>query len=292
MRRFLNGLFSPFHDFNIATIVAPAPDTLRLFSGKRAGRVLLRTFGPLGLDTALQPNLFSNKVGRWNPSGNSATPPAVDGIAAPTILGTATVRNVAVTNMATRARRMGYVSAATAAAFAGNYNAGGQYTIGATAGLGGFYYVCRFVSSDAAAVSGARMFVGLRAPAVPTNVEPDTLVNTLGVAALSTSANLQLVSGGSAAQAAIDLGVNFPANGLSTDLYELALFAPPNTQEVYWQVTRLNTGHIASGVLNGVVGVAIPAAATPLGHMAWRCNNAQLLAVGLDVVSLYIETDN
>ena len=42
----------------------------------------------------------------------------------------------------------------------------------------------------------------------------------------------------------------------------------------------------------GAVGTVIPAATTFLAHSAWRCNNATALAVGIDVVSVYIETDN
>jgi len=57
-------------------------------------------------------------------------------------------------------------------------------------------------------------------------------------------------------------------------------------------VTRVNTGDVATGTLSGAVGTVIPAATTFLAHSAWRCNNATALAVGIDVVSLYLETDN
>ena len=281
----------------LGLLAAPTPppaDVLTLFAGKKAGRMMPRFMGPSGLDVTVQPGLFSNKVGRWNPGGNSLTVPGLDGLFAPTSLGTTTIRAVATTSMATRARRMGYVSAATAAAVCGQYTTVAQFTIGATGGIGGFFHVCRFVPSDAAAVAGARMFVGLRnATAVPTNIEPSSgQTNMVGVAQISTSSNLHIVYGGSAAQAAIDLGANFPANGLSTDLYELALFAPPDSQVVHYMVTRLNTGHVASGTLSGTVGTVLPAATTFLGHAAWRNNNATALACGLDIVSIYVETDN
>jgi hypothetical protein len=293
MRDFINSLISPFHDFRLFTPAAPATDVLRMFAGKKSGRMLPRIIGPSGLDTSLQPNLFSNKVGRWNPAGGSTTLPGVDGFAAPTPIGTVTSRPVASTNMITRVRRLGYAGTAAAGIICGHYSPVMQFTIGATGDVGGFFYCTRFIPADPAAVAGARMFIGLRNSAAnPANIEPNTQINCVGVAQLSTSNNLQLVSGGSAAQAAIDLGVNFPANGLSTDLYELALFAPPNTQVIHWQVTRLNTGHVASGTLNGAVGTAIPAASVLLGHTAWRCNNATLLACGLDIASIYIETDN
>jgi hypothetical protein len=278
----------------VATPAAPGADKLNLFAGKKAARMLPRFMGPSGLDVTLQPLIATNKIAWWNPPGNATTVPGVLGIAAPTAVGTATARNVAATNIATRARRLGYVSAATAGSLSGHYSAVAQFTIGATGGIGGFFYVCRFVVSDAAAVSGARMFVGLRnAVAAPTNVEPSSgQTNMAGVAQISTSNNLQIVYGGSAAQTAIDLGASFPANTLSADLFELALFAPPDTQVIYYQVTRVNTGDVATGTLSGAVGTVIPAATTFLAHTAWRCNNATAAAVGIDVVSVYIETDN
>jgi hypothetical protein len=278
----------------VASPAVPAADKLNLFAGRRANRMLPRFIGPSGLDATLQPLIAANKIGWWNPAGNQTTVPGNVGFLAPTAQGTATARNVAATNLATRSRRLGYVSAATAGSLAGHYQASAQLTIGATGGIGGFFYVCRFVVSDAAAVSGARMFVGLRnAVAAPTNVEPSTgQTNMVGVAQISTSNNLQIVYGGSTAQTAIDLGASFPANTLSADLYELALFAPPDTQVIHYQVTRVNTGDVAAGTLSGAVGTVIPAATTFLAHTAWRCNNATALAVGIDVVSVYLETDN
>ena len=164
---------------------------------------------------------------------------------------------------------------------------------GTGAGLGGFHYVCRFVPSDAANVSGARMFIGLRnAIAAPTNVEPSTLTNCIGVAQISTSNNLHIVYGGSAQQTPIDLGAGFPANGASAAAYEIQLFASPVNQTISWKVARLDTGDTVSGNLSGTVGSQVPAATTFLAHAAWRCNNATALACGLDVVSVYLETDN
>lgn len=276
-------------------VSAPAAGTVRVFRKDQGGRQMLAFIGPSGLDATVQPFLATNKIARWNAMGNTPNTPINDGFAAAfTVLGTATARNVATSNFITRLRRLGYVSAATAGALCGHYATVAQWTIGTGARLGGFHYVCRFVPSDAAAASGARMFVGLRnAVAAPTNIEPSSgQVNMIGLAQISTSNNLHIVYGGSAAQAPIDLGVNFPANGASTAAYELQLFAAPSNQTVSYKVTRLDTGDTASGTLTGTVGTQVPAATTFLGHAAWRCNNATALACGLDVVQVYIESDN
>ncbi len=267
---------------------APADGFLTLYGKKIGGRTMLSQMGPSGLDTALQPNLGGNKVALWMPPGNSTAAPGLFGMSALAVTGTAAARIVATTNMLTRMTRLAYVSAATAAAFAGVREAAAKYTTGAGAGLGGFFARYRFATSDPSNVNGARMFVGLSASiGAPTNVEPSTLVNVIGVAQLSTSANLQIVHGSTVAQAPIDLGANFPANRASQDVYELTLFSP-TAGGCYYEVTRLNTGAKASGFLAAPV---CPAGTTLLCHQLWRTNNATAVAVGLDICGIYIETD-
>lgn len=279
----------------VATPAAPPAGSATLFLKTLAGQVMLAVMGPSGLDVSLQTSMARNDVGYWRPQGNSVVVPGVLGYTAPTIVGTPTVRNVAITNFYTRLCRLGYVSAATAGAFAESRVAVAQVTIGAGAGLGGFTKVTRFGISDAAAVAGARMFVGVSSnTAAATNVEPATLTNSIGVGHGAADTTLKLYFGGSAAQAPIDLGVNFPCNTLSVDAYELALFASTENGNVGWMVTRLNTGAVASGTLTAATaGLQLPLNTTLLSyHKAWRCNNATLLAVGLDIMSDYIETEN
>jgi hypothetical protein len=275
---------------------APSTGSVTLFRKSVGGRQLPAFIGPSGLDSALQPLLARNKVGFWCPPGNATTVPGILGFTAFSVTGTATARNVATTRMFTRMRRLGYVSATAAGSLAGARVAVAQITLGTTASgipVGGFFKVIRFGCSDAATVDGARQFVGISASTgAPTNVEPSTLVNSIGVGHGAADTNLFLYWGGSAAQTPIDLGVNFPANTLSVDVYELALFCASGSAEVNWQVTRLNTGHVASGTLTGTLGTQLPAVTTLLTYSQnWRSNNATALAVGLDIFSDYIETD-
>ena len=273
----------------IATPAAPADGFLSIYAKKIGGRTMLMQEGPSGLDTPFQPNLGGNKVALWMPPGNATTVPGVFGMLALTATGTATGRNVATTNLLTRMTRLGYVSAAAAGSLSGGRETALKYTMGAGGGLGGFFYRTRFGVSDTAAVSGARMFVGLGAStAAPTNVEPKTLVNSIGVVQMSSSNNLQMYcSGVSAGGNLVDLGENFPANTLSADAYELALFAPSAGGVVNYQVTRLNTGDVASGSFT----TNLPLGTVLLCHQLWRTNNATALAVGLDIAGIYMETD-
>ena len=268
--------------------VTPGADYGTIFIKKIAGRLMAAQVGPSGLYTTLQANLGGNKVALWMPPGGSVTVPGVFGMAALTATGTATSRAVATTNLLALMTRLGYVSAATAGALAGAREAVAKYTTGAGPGLGGFFARYRFGVSDPATVAGARMFVGLDAlTAAPTNIDPSTKVNCVGVGQIAASDNLQIIYGKATANTPIDLGADFPAN-TAADAYELNLFSPP-AGGVHWQVRRLNTAFEASGFL---ASADTPAATTLLCHQLWRCNNATALAVGLDVCGIYIETDH
>lgn len=276
---------------NVTSPTTPATDTLDLYGVKRGGRMLAHALTANHIADPLQPSLAFLKTARLNATGNS-TVLSAEGFLNLTVVGTPTIRNVASTNLFTRVRRLGYVSVATAGGLADVYSTAAQWTIGDGSGLGGFFFAVRFGTSDAATVSGARMFVGMRnAVAAPTNVEPNTLTNAVGVCQLSTSTNLQICYGGSAAQTAIDLGANFPASTLSADMYEVIFDAPPNSQVINYEVKRLGTAFVATGQLTGTVGTVIPAATTFVSPVLWRTNNATALAVGLDLSTLYIESD-
>lgn len=270
-------------------------DGIYFFPRNIANRMVPAFVGPSGLDSALQPLLARNKVGYWCPPGNAATVPGVMGYTAQTATGTATARTIAVTNGFTRARRLGYVSAATAGSLGGARVAVAQITLG-NGSTGGFFKVIRFGISDAVFVAASRMFVGISSSvAAPTNVEPSTLLNSIGVGTGAADTNLKLFYGGSTAQTPINLGVNFPALSTNADIYELALFSPPTTADkLYYQVSRVLTGQVARGEINNSnPGVTLPANTTLMTYnQSWRSNNATALAVGLDIVSDYIETDN
>ncbi len=295
------GLDNQLHDDTIykttvALPVAPA-DTVVMFGRKIANRAFPAFVGPSGLDSTLQVNLARNKVGYWCPPGGAVTLPGVFGYTAPTTTGfTTTLRAPATTNMFTRMRRLGFATAATAGTVGQFRVALAMFTLGAggTPALGGFFKVLRFGISDAAAVAGARMFMGVGPTTTPTNVEPSTLINCIGMGHGAADTNMRIFYGGSAAQTPIDLGVNFPANTRNVDVYDLALFAPPGTlNTVHYQVTRLNTDHVASGTLTAATaGLQLPLNTTLLSNQwGYRTNNATALAVGLDVFSDYIETD-
>lgn len=273
----------------------PSPiDTLRLYSQKVSGRMMPKFIGPSGLDTSLQPMLARNKVGYWNPPGGANTVPGVFGFTAYTAVGTATARVNSALNLFLRMKRLGYVSTATAGALASIRVPVAQVTLG-DGTYGGFHKIIRFGISDANLVAGARTWMGVSSStSAPTNVDLATLKNCFGMGHMDTDTNWKIYFGGNISQPPIDLGPDFPCNTTNVDVYELGIFCPPEDSKLYWEVIRLNTGHVASGMIDGTVDASntLPATNLMLSHsVGWRTNNTTALAVGLDIMSDYIETD-
>ena len=277
---------------DLAAAITAAPGAGVVRSGVRtlAAREFLSSRGSLWPEEVMQGHIGRMQRIEWR--GQNNTTVISQGAAAPTVA-TAQTRAVAATSKATRTIRSGAVSTAVAGTIASFLPASSTAiaTISDGSGNGGFLAIFRFVVSDAATVSGARMFVGMwSSTGSATNVESSSLTNCIGVAAISTSSNLFICFGGSTAQTAIDLGASFPANTLSADVYELVIHAPPTSTNVSWQVTRLNTGDIASGTItNTTPGTTLPASTTFLAPRLYRTNNATALTVGLDLASMVLE---
>ena len=242
---------------------SPASGNLTIYSKSIANRMIPKWVGPSGFDTPFQSSFAVNKIGVWSPPGNATTVPGVFGFTAPTAIGTATLRTSAATNIFTRTRRLGYNSAATAGQAGGHFQPNAIYTIGDGAGLGGFFYVCRFGSADA--IATAISFVGLSnlivTPVVTTS--PATFTNCIGIGCATGDTTYSIYYGGSAAQTPIALGVGFPAKVASTDLIELVLFAPTNSNTtVGYRATNLSR---YSAFTAAIVGTAMTSSAVTVG---------------------------
>jgi len=138
----------------------------------------------------------------------------------------------------------------------------------------------------------------------PANVDPATMTNCIGIAQLdSDGTQLYIVYGGSAAQTTIPLGTNFPPMaGIGPDngiVYELVLSSVADTTSdgtytdatIFYRVQRLGTSFVAEGTLTPTSAAETPTSATFLAFRMWRTNNLGLLAVSMDFLGSYSETD-
>jgi hypothetical protein len=275
----------------IATPATPGAGFLRMFARSVSGRLLPAIVGPSGLDTALQPFLARNKVGLFVPIGNSTTI-AVVGLSL-SATGTANGLNVASTNLHTRMRRIGWlVTTASPTAVVGARHAAAQWTVGGqSAKLGGFHNIWRWGPDTGVANASHRAFVGMRAStAAPTDVNPSTLTNMIGLGYDAADTNMQLMhNDGSGTATKIDLGASFPKP--STDkahVYEVALFSPPGTtQLVGYEITDLVTDAVATGVIT----TDLPTTTTFLTPWSMMSVGGVSSVVGIAVMGIYIESD-
>ena len=77
--------------------------------------------------------------------------------------------------------------------------------------------------------------------AAPTNVEPDTLINTIGVCKLSTSDNLHIFYNDATGLATtVDLGADYPANNVTAYTYDLEIYKDNESSNITIEVTRID----------------------------------------------------
>lgn len=274
-----------------AVPAAPATNTLNFFTKKRGGRMMAVAQGPSGLDTSLQGHLAFNAISQWNPAGNSTTITAI-GDAALTATGTATAANVATTNRHTYMKRLEHlVTVAATTAVAGFRATAAKWGIGsATADSGGFYFSCRFGPATGVATTTHRCFVGMaNTTAAPTDVEPSSITNMVGLGYDAADTNMQIMHRGAGAVTKIDLGASFPVPTADrTKAYELVLFSKPGTtQEVGYEVTDLATGAVASGLIT----TNMPTTATLLAPRLWMSVGGTSSVIGIALMNLYVESD-
>jgi hypothetical protein len=270
-----------------STPASPASG-LTTYAKAVGGRQMFAQEGKSGVDYSFQPFLARNKALLWQANGNATTSTIIGG-STPTAIGTATTRNIAITNFFTWIRRLGYVSPTNANSTAGLRYSVAQFARGPANGCGGFHFVARFGISDAVLATGARLFVGLTSStAVLGNTDPVSFTNIIGVGLDAADTTLQIFHNDAAGVATkINLGASFPES-TNTDFYELSLYSAPGGNSVFYQVINLTTNASASGEIT----TNLPLNTQLLAWQLWRHNVNTGLAVGLDISSVYLETDN
>lgn len=269
--------------------VGTAPTTgLDVFTRLKAGRELLAARSATET-TPYQPAMYSQKVALLSAAPGLAVPTATGW--SPAVTGTQALMTPAATNAFTRASRNRYNSAATASAAAGVRSAGHQCYR-----ADGFFFACRF--GIGASVATNRLFVGLSTTLVSLSltVEMSTLFNMIGFGCDSSQTTMRLVhNDGAGAAVVTDLGVDFPVNTSSLDLYEVCLYCEPGGTTVQWSIERVIeagakavTPKYASGTITST---DIPSTTTGLAAHIHHGNAATAAAAGVDMQFMYVETD-
>jgi hypothetical protein len=271
---------------------APSAGRGHLYAKDIGGRMMPKWIGPSGFDWPFQSHVALNNTSWWVAAGNSTTITAT-GSAALTVTGTATAVTVATTNIYTMMRKLEHlVTVAATTAVAGFRSGVTQHRIGTpSAGIpGGFFFVCRWGPATGVATTTNRAFVGMgNSTAAPTDVEPSSITNIVGMGWDAADTNIQIMYRGAGAVTKVDLGASFPVPTADrTKKYELVLFSPNNTtQSVGYRVTDLGTGAQTSGTIT----TNLPTNTTLLAPRGWMSVGGTSSVIGIALTSLYIETD-
>ncbi|NTW15724.1 MAG: hypothetical protein HGA38_05175, partial [Candidatus Moranbacteria bacterium] len=271
---------------------AAASGTLTTYAKSIAGRMMPKWIGPSGIDTPFQPFIGMNHVAWWSAGGGTSV--TNSGYAAPSATGTATALATNTTNLYGSMTKLTYrVTTASTSAVAGARGATAQWFLSNQAGVGGFFFVMRGGPDTGVATSTSRFFMGMTAStAAPTDVEPSTIANQIGLGYDAADASLQIIARNGTTLTKTDLNSvtgttnwNVPTTN-DTDMYELILFAPSNTTTINYRVTNLITGAQYSGSTS-----AGPAVNTLLAPRIWSSVGGTSSVIGVALMSLYIETD-
>jgi hypothetical protein len=268
----------------VADPSTPSAGQMAFYSKAIAGRLMPKWKGPSGLDTAVQPAVFSNSVMFQSPGAGTAV--TVVGMAAPAATGTVSHPNPASgSGLVGTMRRSRVTSAATASSMAYLRNASVYVARGDAADQGGFFFAMRFALQST--LAGKTVIMGLsNNTSLAVGQVPGALVNSLFVGADTGDANLSFYYSGVGAPTKVALGANFPKNDL-TAVYELMLFCGPNAGSVHWRVVRLDTGD----TVEGEVSINIPAGSVYLSPVSFVANFGVATVVIFDVMRVYMETD-
>ena len=144
---------------------------------------------------------------------------------------------------------------------------------GAAAGRGGFDAAFRFiVPYPSFNHSGQRSFIGLydtTAGAIG-SVDPDTLINLIGVGNIAADSNLAVIhNDGTGTATVATLGSSYPAITTGT-VYELRLQCDANGSSITYTLTNISTGSSTTGSVSS----DIPSSSTFLGSVMWINNNS------------------
>lgn len=261
---------------------AASPGDLRVFARSRGGRRMLSMVGPSGVDTALQPSLYSNAAAFWTPgTGNVA---AISFGTSWTVGATQAHPTIAATNFHSAMRRATFTTTNTAGNTAGVRAAAACCLRGSLAKVGGFFFFARFGFTT---ISGTfQFFVGLSANAAALAGEPSAQANSVGIGKDAADTNLQLIFRDGAAATKVNLGVA----PVVDQVYDVILFCPPNGSNITAYVQRLNDDTVQAN--NTVHTANLPVNTALLLPRADVRNGTTAAIAAISLARIYLETDN
>lgn len=299
---FTNPAFPGYADLAaISNPATPGADISRIWARKIAGKMFVKWMGASGVDNSMQTALFGNRIVMFNPSTGTT------GTGSGTGLGPAWTSNGTVSHptpsttapaISNQMKRTRYVNVVTTTnqQLGPRFNAASeqQFWLGNAAGLGGFFYVSRFIV-ELWPASTCRIFSGLAATSTGSVVISDTVSiqccglwhDTTDPNSGANSFNFLTYNGTTATKQSIAL-TNAIAAGNSYDFY---MFAAPNASTIFWRLDD-----IVNGVTyEGSTSTTLPGNTQFMQTQCQMSNgtvNVTATTVGIGVCNIYCESDH
>jgi hypothetical protein len=275
----------------ISTPTAPASGGLKFFGGNNGNGPIPAYLGPLDVAAqALQTSMAEGHICWWTSATGTAL--SVWGWPAATAVGTITAATTTVGSRRARMKRVEYLvtTAATTAIASWRINSA-QYTInGGNSWEGGFRSTMHGGPSTGVTNGSHRFFMGLYQAAAVTDVNPSTLVIMAGVGYDAADTQVQFMTNDSTGTATkVALGASFPKpNADRSFTYRLRLYAPPGTtRRLYYEVTYLETGAVATGSVT----TDLPATTDLLAPICYASVGGVSSVVGIAVGPMFFQTE-
>lgn len=274
-------------DYPTETPEQPAADRLRQYGKKLAGRMMAAFKSSTEADQLLQTYIGDGQVAFWS-GNNGSTSLSAFGAIAGTTAGTATNGNLALTSKVQSLNAVEFLvnTAATTAVASWRFTAA-QWVRGNNIG-GGFFFHQRCAPATGCSNTSMRFFMGMRqATAAPTDVNPSTIVHCIGFGWDDTDTNCQIFTNdGTGTAAKTDMGASWPVPVSDRSvMYDVFIFAPPNTSSVFVAVVNLVTGETYSGEFS----TDIPPQTTYLAPATYASVGGVSSVVGIRFSSCYLE---
>lgn len=275
------------------TFTAPASGGVKLVAMPAAAGSLPAYITKDGRANRLQRRIGDGAIIQWfGAHGSNAL--TVFGGAAPTLTGTGTIKSFApATAYGEYPFHHILVTVAAVNAVAGFHRANANLLTsivgGPAANRGGFDFSAVWGMASGGVNPTHRAFCGLAASvAAPTDVEPSTQINCVGMGWDAADANVQIMhNDGTGTCTKINLGINFPVQ--TTDqkaVYALELYSPKGTtQSVDYRVTERISGAVATGTIT----TNLPGTATALGPRGYCSAGGTSSIIGFGLSALVID---
>jgi len=273
---------------------APSAGNLHLYTKSSGGRMVLKMKGPSGIDTSLQPALYSNNTVLYAPSSGTTgtgtgwgtvwTPNGT--VAHPTSSSTAPalanqMRRTTFTNVVTTTNQtMGIMS--TAAGMP-------QFWVGNASGLGGFFFWCRF-TLEAMPAATTRLFIGLTDLATSMVASDAPTGNFVGLHRITTDAVTTMAF--ATRNNTTTTRATFTIPTILTKIgYDFTMFCAPNGTSVSYRLVTLD---LATSYVNTSTSTTLPLNTAFMGPQALVSNgtaNVTVATTTLGINRLYVESD-